>query len=253
MIERILRMTPNYFRPIGTKSVVQQVIDRLTDAMIHKSLRPGEKIPTEIELASTFGVGRNSVREAIKILVSLGVLEIRRPEGTFVAQGFSDHMIDPLLYGIILDDTESMDSLKELREWVDVGLLHLAMRKATEEDIALLEERLQEMKRAMRDEDVPAICAADDAFHDAIAQAAHNALFAKIANVARILISEIRRRTIRNMTEMGKLADMDRVHEDLLNMIKHHRPDYGGLDDAETVVQGYFYEYDVLKDTKGKD
>ena len=74
-------MKEKFLKPISTKSVVQQVIDRLTDAMLHKELRPGDKIPTEMELSESFGIGRNSVREAIKILVSYGVLEIRRPEG----------------------------------------------------------------------------------------------------------------------------------------------------------------------------
>ena len=79
--------TQKYLKPINTKSVVQQVVDRLTQALINKELRPGDKIPTEKELASTFGAARNSVREAIKILISFGVLEIRRPEGTFVTNG----------------------------------------------------------------------------------------------------------------------------------------------------------------------
>ena len=60
--------------------------------MLNRELRPGDKIPTEAELAESMGVGRNSIREAIKILVYLGVLEIRRAEGTFVCEGFSESM-----------------------------------------------------------------------------------------------------------------------------------------------------------------
>ena len=105
-----------YLKPINSTSVVQRVIDSLTEAMISKQLRPGDKIPTEIELANTLGVGRNSIREAIKILVYLGVLEIRRAEGTFVCEGFSESMIDPMLYGIILDTSNSYENLIELRE-----------------------------------------------------------------------------------------------------------------------------------------
>lgn len=67
----------SYLKKLNSESVVQQVINCLTDAIIHKELRPGDKIPTEMELAQTLGVGRNSIREAIKILVYLGVLEIR--------------------------------------------------------------------------------------------------------------------------------------------------------------------------------
>ena len=96
---------------VKNPSVVQQVIDSLTEAMIQKELRPGDKIPTETELSESLGVARNSVREAIKILVFLGVLEIRRPEGTFVCNGFSESMINPMIYGIILNQGDSYDSL----------------------------------------------------------------------------------------------------------------------------------------------
>ena len=77
------------FKKIKNKSVVQTVVDSITKAIINGELRPGDKIPTEMELADSFGVGRNSIREAIKILVYYGILEIRRAEGTFVCNGFN--------------------------------------------------------------------------------------------------------------------------------------------------------------------
>ena len=57
------------FKKIKNKSVVQTVVDSITKAIIAGELKPGDKIPTELELAESFGVGRNSIREAIKILV----------------------------------------------------------------------------------------------------------------------------------------------------------------------------------------
>lgn len=61
----------SYLKKINNVSVVQQVIDNLTEAMLNRQLRPGDKIPTEAELAESMGVGRNSIREAVKILVYL--------------------------------------------------------------------------------------------------------------------------------------------------------------------------------------
>ena len=75
--------------------MVQIVIDRISGAIIDGELRPGDKIPTEPELSAMFNVGRNTVREAIRILVAYGVLEIRRAEGTFVCDGFSPQIINP--------------------------------------------------------------------------------------------------------------------------------------------------------------
>ena len=67
------------FKKIKSKSVVQTVVDSITKAIIAGDLKPGDKIPTEMELAESFGVGRNSIREAIKILVYYGVHSAPEP------------------------------------------------------------------------------------------------------------------------------------------------------------------------------
>ncbi len=72
-----------YLKKINRSSVVQRVIDRLTEAIVSGELKPGDRIPTEMELAEQMGVARNSIREAVKILVYIGVLEIRRADGNF--------------------------------------------------------------------------------------------------------------------------------------------------------------------------
>ncbi|MBR1396851.1 MAG: FadR family transcriptional regulator [Selenomonadaceae bacterium] len=233
-------------KPINDMSVVQQVIDRLTNAMINKELRPGDKLPPEMELAAMLGVGRNSVREAIKVLTSFGVLETRRPEGTFVTNGSSDRMIEPLLYGIILDQTDSLNALKELRELIDLGILKLAIQKATKQDMELLSKRLLQLKEKLKTADVEAIFEADDNFHEAISEAAHNSLSAKIATLVRKLTSEIRLRTIRNMINLGKISEMERAHQVLFDMIKDKNSGNTG-ENRELVVDGYFYQYDILK------
>jgi len=233
----------SFLRPIDNTSVVQQVIDRLTYAMIYKELRPGDKLPTEMELAASFGVGRNSIREAIKILVSFGVLDIRRPEGTFVANGFSDKMINPLLYGIILDQSDSIDSLKELREWVDLGILELAMEKAEPEDIFQLEEQLNKLLTEIGGGDAHKIFIADDEFHEAISTAAHNSLLGQIAKLVRTLTSEMRMTTIRNMIKLGKGNELKKAHQDLFNIIECKNDSSA----RRLLVEGYFYRYNVLR------
>ena len=67
--------TPGYVKNLKKESVVQSVINCLTDAMRNKQLKPGDRIPPEPDLAASMGVARSSVREAIKILSYLGVLE----------------------------------------------------------------------------------------------------------------------------------------------------------------------------------
>ena len=232
----------SFLRPIDNTSVVQQVIDRLTYAMIYKELRPGDKLPTEMELAASFGVGRNSIREAIKILVSFGVLDIRRPEGTFVASGFSDKMINPLLYGIILDQSDSIDSLKELREWVDFGILELALEKAEPEDLFQLEEQLKNLLAEIDGGDAEKVFLADDNFHEAISTAAHNSLLGQIAKLVRTLTSEMRMNTISNMIKIGKSRELKKAHEDLFNIVKFKNDKSA----RRLLVEGYFYRYNIL-------
>lgn len=233
----------SFLRPIDNTSVVQQVIDRLTYAMIYKELRPGDKLPTEMELASSFGVGRNSIREAIKILVSFGVLEIRRPEGTFVASGFSDKMINPLLYGIILDQSDSIDSLKELREWVDYGILQLATQKAEPEDLFQLEEQLNRLLTEIDRGNIEKVFVADDEFHEAISTAAHNSLLGQIAKLVRTLTSGMRMSIIRNMIKFGRGDELKRAHEDLFKIVAHKISESA----RQILVEGYFYRYSVRR------
>ena len=98
-------------KPIGQQSVVWNVIDQLTQAMTMGKLRPGDKIPTETELSESLQVSRNSVREAVKILVAYGILEIRRAEGTFIRSGVSQQMLNPLIYGIMFTQGDSYRQL----------------------------------------------------------------------------------------------------------------------------------------------
>jgi len=234
-----------FLKPINNISVVQKVIDQLTLAMIHKELRPGDKIPTEVELSESFGVGRNSVREAIKILVSFGVLEIKRPEGTFVTGGFSDKMLDPLLYGIILDESDSMDSLKELREWLDTGMLLLAAKKSDDKDVKNLERAFEVLREKMGVGDDKAAFDADNVFHDVMAEITHNPLFSKIGKLVRLLTYEIRRRTFYNMTKTQEARDaMVQVHYDIFEAIRSRDTQKA----AEIIKGSYFYERGVLDD-----
>ena len=146
--------TPSYLKSLKKESVVQSVINRLTDAMRAKELRPGDKIPPEPELAESLGVARSSVREAIKILTYLGVLESKRSEGTFVCNGYKESMIDPMVYGIILNQ-DSFENLMELREMTEAGMMRLAIDHHDEEELIELEEILNEMKTAIEDPDDP--------------------------------------------------------------------------------------------------
>lgn len=229
-----------YLKKVNSESVVQQIINSLTDAMINRQLRPGDKIPTETELAEELGVGRNSVREAIKILVYLGVLEIRRAEGTFVCEGFSESMIDPMIYGIILDKTDSYDNLMELREMMEVGVMQLAMKKLNDEKLQELQKKLNCMREEISRgaSNVDKIFWADNAFHDEISDMGENPLVDKINQMVRVLTHSMRYDTVRKMLDSGRGQELYEAHERICEMLAHK--DTKDMDKA--VRKTYFSE-----------
>lgn len=208
-------------KKVNSESVVQQIINSLTEAMLSRALRPGDKIPTETELAEELGVGRNSVREAIKILVYLGVLEIRRAEGTFVCEGFSESMIDPMIYGIILDKADSYENLMELRELIEVGVMQLAMKKMDKSQLAMLEEKLVCMKAEIEKgaDNVENVFQADGEFHDMISEMGKNPLVDKINQVVRVLTYALRQQTVKTMMESGRGQELYEAHEKIYRIM----------------------------------
>ena len=180
----------NYIKNLKSETVVQQVINCLTDGIVSGELKPGDRLPTEPELAANFGVARTSVREATKILSYMGVLESRRSEGTFVSSGFTESMIDPMVYGIILGRGEDFDSLIELREMTEVGIMRLAMKKGGEEELRRIRDCLDDFEDAVagrRGEVEEAAFMADEAFHNAVSAMCRNDLVDKINRVVRVL------------------------------------------------------------------
>ena len=203
-----------YLKSLKSESVVQRVINCLTDAMVNKELKPGDRLPTEPELASAFGVARTSVREATKILTYMGVLESRRSEGTFVSSGFQESMIDPMVYGIILNQGEDFQSLIELRELTEVGILRLAIKKQSQEGLELIRQRLEEFEAAAAQEGdvLEAVFQADNNFHDAVSALCQNSLVDKINRVVRMLTYAVRHETVETMLTTGRVHELIQAH-----------------------------------------
>ena len=125
---------------VARQSVASTIVDFITQSLLSKKLKPGDKLPTEWELTQALKVGRNSVREAVKMLSSLGVIEIRRGVGTFIPTSMKASMLNPIIMGLVYKLGGSVE-LWELRVLVETGVVELAIQKATAEDI-------QELKRA---------------------------------------------------------------------------------------------------------
>ena len=154
-----------------TKTLAEQVADGIMDLIQETPYKAGDKLPTEKELCESTGAGRNTVREALKILASRNVLEIRQGAGTFVSekQGIPD---DPLGFSMVNDHVKLTKDLLQVRIMLEPQIAALAAQCAKEHEIKELEEILEEMEAAMKKrEDYSEL---DTKFHTKIAQCTHN-------------------------------------------------------------------------------
>ena len=208
-------------------NAVQQIIDAFTQQLVQGKLRPGDQIPTEVELSEKFGVARNTTREAIKILVAMGVLEIRRPVGTFVCEGFTESMISPLLYGIILGRGNSYDELMDLREIMETGTMLTVIRNASDEEIATLSKPLEALGKACHKKkpSVQEVFDRDDNFHEAVMALAHNRMVERIASTVRLMTHDMRHESVELMLSSNRAEELYRAHEKLYRILSERDVD----------------------------
>lgn len=127
--------------------------DFVTEALIEyikiNKLRPGDRLPSEYELAEILGVGRSTVREGVRALVSRNVLEIRRGAGTFVSekQGVAD---DPLGLMFYEDQFQMAKDLMEIRELIEPAIAAHAARRATPEQVQQILSLCQQVEDKIR-------------------------------------------------------------------------------------------------------
>lgn len=233
-------MDDNVLGPVGGESVVQKVINIITDAILSGKIKPGDRLPPELELIETLRVSRNTLRSAVQTLRAYGVLEVRRPEGTFVCDHASPNMLNPMLYSIILSKGNASDDLVGLRNMIDIGVSKLVIQNGlTEEEESHLEELYEELVKELRAEnpDLCAVAEADLRFHDAVARATHNELAVMFNQFLLNITEESRRRTIQHIfddNDMEYLVETHRRHLDALE----NKP---GSDIDEALNFSYYY------------
>lgn len=172
--------TLNYGRSVtlqlpSRSALVPQVIEQLKAQISSGEWPVGTRIPTEPDLVAALGVGRNTIREAVRALVHSGVLERRQGSGTYVTARYE-------LTGYVarrLEAAELAESI-EVRRAFEVEAARLAASRRTETDIEKLGQALSARETAWRSGFVPAFVEADAALHMAIVDAAHNGMLAEL-------------------------------------------------------------------------
>lgn len=238
--------TPRDSEPYQNQSVFWRVIDEVIQGIRTRKYRPGSRLPTEKEFMDQLQISRGSVREAIKILSALGIVVIRRGEGTFVASADDAVIVDSVVYTMLMENTPPEETL-EFRNQIDDMVLRLAAKKVTEEDIRELEDRIAEMRRAYQEGQLELVRKLDVQFHLRIVDFTRNSYIRKMMKgVYEFVAPEF---VIKNPSREKYFDLAERSHEDIVRFLR--TKDYDELEKS-----GYYqrsevwYDYDHLQSEK---
>jgi GntR family transcriptional repressor for pyruvate dehydrogenase complex len=167
------------FSPIKTKRLYEEIVEQIKQLITEGRLKPGDKLLAERELAEQFQVSRASVREAIRTLEMLGVIDIRPGEGTFVRRTGTDDIIRPLAMFLAVERSSLLDMF-EMRRIFETATAALAAERATLEEIDQIGFALESMAERLNVQDPERGQEFDAAFHYAVAEATHNSLLTKL-------------------------------------------------------------------------
>ena len=166
---------------IRKRSLAEELAERLRQRITDGQFDVGEKLPAEPELMRIFGVGRSTVREAVKILVNMGFLKVQQGAGTFVeSRAAAD---DPMAQRLRRADIRDLD---EVRRILEVAIVERAAGRRTEQDIEKIERFLAERGATAAAGRLEACIEADIRFHVALAEATHNEILYELYRSATI-------------------------------------------------------------------
>ena len=200
------------YKKIKPKKIYEEVSDELYEMIRSGSLKPGEQLDSIQQLAENFQVGRPAIREALSALSSMGLIEIKQGEGTFV-KTFDPAIMNHPLSAALLMDQDNIKHLLEVRKILESGTAEVAAKKRTEENLIELKDMLFNMEKVSDDEELSD--KADISFHVAVANASQNELLITLMNHVSELMTEkmrdIRRAALYSEEMTRKQLDQQHV------------------------------------------
>ena len=226
---------PPLFRAVRKGRRFEQVAEQIQRLVTEGALKPGDRLPAERDLARQFGVGRSSLRDAIRTLELMGVVESRHGHGTVVRDLDADALVIPLAKALVRK-RQMIAELLEVRRMIEPALAGRAARNATRDEIARMEQIL-ERQRAKIARGEPTI-EEDSQFHAAILTAARNTVVIKVLDVLMHLLRDSRARSLQFP---GRLEKSYAGHRRILRAIQKH--DSAG---AEAAVRRHLEEIEAV-------
>ncbi len=162
--------------PVKSTKIYEMVMEQIKDIVKKGELKSGDKLPPERYLSEKLEVSRSSIREALKTLQIVGLIETRHGDGNFINDNFENSLLEPLSIVFMLLGSKSSDVL-ELRKIIEPETAALAARNITKEQLKELREIADELNNTS---DVETCASLDKKFHYKIAQASGNHLISTV-------------------------------------------------------------------------
>ncbi len=225
----------------GESAIHERIARKIVSLIRERHLGAGDKLPPERELAELMGVSRPTLRESLKALSLLNILEMRQGDGTYVSSLDVSLLIEPFGFFFTID-YPSLAQLFEVRKAVEVLAAELAAKRAKEGDIETLEACIRRAVENRNDQDI--FLQADIELHEKIAEATGNPILARFIISLRVIGKVSRARTVKipGVVELT-VRDHKRIVEAIKarNISKAKRAMLEHLDHVENALQGDFF------------
>ena len=206
------------FQNLKRSNAVEEIIDTFKEALIEGELRPGQRLPSEAELVEQLGVGRGTIREAMKMLRALGVVRIQQGDGTYIADTASSNLLNPLIFALLLE-IGSGTEMVELRALIEIGSYQLAARKATPADWKRIEaaEQTYAAYAGNPERDINQLTRLDLDFHLSLIEATHNQLISRIGHTVEEMFFASIRSTLANIDDLDQII---KGHQEIVAAVR---------------------------------
>lgn len=191
--------------------LTEAAIERLRDLIVSGTLRPGDRLPPEAELAVQLGASRNTAREAVRALVTAKVLDVRRGDGTFVTSLRPELLLDGIAFAAEMLQADYSLELIAVRRILEGAASSLAARNIDGDTLAALGSSLAHMRDAQTHE---VMVQHDAEFHALVAMASGNATLASM--LAGVSLQTVRARVWRGNIDRDVVSQTILQHEDIL-------------------------------------
>nr|BFE61958.1 FadR/GntR family transcriptional regulator [Dactylosporangium thailandense] len=201
-------------------ALTDEAIDKIKGMITSGELGPGDRLPKEADLAERLGLSRNSLREAVKALSMIRVLDVRQGDGTYVTSLAPDLLLDALSFVVDFHRDDTVLQFLEVRRILEPAATALATTRMTDADVANLQAVLDALGDAPS---IEALVANDLEFHRLIAAGSGNAVLCSL--IDGLSGPTTRARIWRGLTQEGAAARTREQHQAIVDAIASRQPD----------------------------